>query len=197
MRFSKLFLLFAVPYAIALGASAVMLYERISFASVLNGALVVIFGGLVWSTRRFAKNIFLWELSAASMGLLVLGQVLGDGSGALGLSWYYDIRGYDKGMHALAGFGLGLVACALMPVRFFPAGVGVFTRYAAVLCATLGFVGAVGVGWEIFEFIAEQFVGYTVWGGMEDALFDLAADVSGACIAWGVWLWTQRVKLSA
>lgn len=108
---------------------------------------------------------------------------------ATAFSWYFVHPWVDIPMHIAGGFWLGLLFFYLFTERrqVLPRDVSLWPT--VFLC--LGFVALVGIGWELYEYIASAFLGGRMDfgdsspGAHFDTLKDLFDDLVGGGLAVG------------
>ncbi len=86
--------------------------------------------------------------------------------------WYYSIWYFDIIMHFLGGFWLALVAVYL----FKPT-----NNFLQSIPRLLLFVLVLGLGWEVFEFLFNNYLAqnyFDFWDSLSDVLFDV---IGGLC----------------
>lgn len=97
------------------------------------------------------------------------------------MNFYERIPGYDKFLHFFITFFISLTSFIIVFAL----------HYSGKLRLTPGFVGfftvvfsmAMGVVWEIGEFIADKFFQVGAQGGLDDTMFDLILDTCGGSMA--------------
>jgi len=86
--------------------------------------------------------------------------------------WYYSIWYFDIIMHTLSGFWVGLVAVYLFTSETLP---------SHPLWKMLFFVLVIGFGWEVFEFLFNNYIAQNSFDFVDsasDIVFDL---IGGLC----------------
>lgn len=119
---------------------------------------------------------------------------------AVGLGWYPSISWLDIPMHFFGGYAIAILALATY--YWILSQISISTRstksspYARLLLEGVFVVGAVmivGVAWEWYEFLFDQFATTMVaqFGkaqmGLPDTMDDLFNDTLGAITAWYLW----------
>jgi hypothetical protein len=108
---------------------------------------------------------------------------------ALLLQWYGRWPDFDIPMHFAGGFVMGLLAIALQHE---------FLRFHGLpgaawwheLLFVLGFVALIAIGWELHEFLIDEWWGRTAGAlsqlSLRDTMGDLAIGLIGATVAHGM-----------
>lgn len=110
---------------------------------------------------------------------------------AQALSLWEQLAWLDKGMHAFSSFALTF-ALAIFLHRTI---LGAAWRHPVIAALTIASVGlALGVVWEIGEWIFDRLHAPNVIKGKTDTLLDLIADSLGAVLA--AWLSLERLPKS-
>ncbi|MEK7632323.1 MAG: hypothetical protein AAB473_00850 [Patescibacteria group bacterium] len=119
---------------------------------------------------------------------------------AIGMGWYGGVSWFDVPMHFFGGYVMALLGLAvwgwiLLHVEIRTKTLA-FSPYARLILEgvfVVGFALLVGVAWEWYEFLFDQFATSFVqkFGvaqmGLPDTMDDLLNDTIGALTAWGFW----------
>ncbi len=102
---------------------------------------------------------------------------------AMKYSWYIIIPWFDMPMHYLGGIWAGMLSLFFIITYVLP-------RYPTCsntqrVLLVIGCVLAIGIGWEVFEFILGK-VTYIDFGDVADTISDLALDTIGGITALAV-----------
>ncbi len=129
-----------------------------------------------------------------------IGAVLVVHAFALGFDWYRAIYWFDIPMHYFGGFAIAILAFALW--NWIMSHIEIQSRgkksnpYATLVLQAvfvLGFVMIIGVAWEWYEFLCDQYATIIVreFGfaqmGISDTMDDLVNDTLGAITAFILW----------
>lgn len=119
---------------------------------------------------------------------------------AVGLGWYQSLGWLDIPMHFFGGYAIAILALATYNWILSQISISIRSSksspYARLLLEGVFVVGAVmivGVAWEWYEFIFDQFATSMVakYGfaqmGLPDTMDDLLNDTLGALTAWYLW----------
>jgi len=97
--------------------------------------------------------------------------------------WYFSIWYFDIIMHFLGGFWLGLVAVYCFSYQ---------SLSGSPVFKILAFILLVGLGWEVFEILINNFAGQIPFN-IIDTLLDIVFDISGGLCAI-LYLWKKLPK---
>lgn len=119
---------------------------------------------------------------------------------AIGMDWYHAVKWFDIPMHFLGGYVIALLALATwgwirarVDIRQKSSPRAAHARLLLEGIFVLGFVMMIGVGWEWYEFIFDQFATVMVEKigvaqmGLPDTMDDLLNDTLGGMTAWAFW----------
>lgn len=96
--------------------------------------------------------------------------------------YYERIWWWDMALHGLSAVITGLIGFLFLYVFYMTHRIRVAPVYVAIL--TFGLAVAVGTLWEIFEFLADWFLGLNMQrSGLVDTMTDLLLNAAGAIIA--------------
>ncbi len=131
---------------------------------------------------------------------LAVGAVLGVHVIALATDGYHAISWFDVPMHFFGGYAMALLGLALwgwimshIEIRMKTLASSPYARLLLEGIFVVGFAMLVGVAWEWYEFLFDQFATSFVqkFGvaqmGLPDTMDDLLNDTVGAVTAWAFW----------
>lgn len=96
--------------------------------------------------------------------------------------FYERIWWWDMALHGLSAVITGLIGFLSLYVFYMTHRIRVAPIYVAIL--TFGLAVAVGTLWEIFEFLADWFLGLNMQrSGLDDTMTDLMINAAGAILA--------------
>ncbi len=119
---------------------------------------------------------------------------------ALGMGLYASVDWFDVPMHFFGGYAIALLALAvwnwigdLVEIRSKTVSANPYARLVLEGVFVVGFVMIIGVAWEWYEFLFDQFATSLVrelgvaQPGLADTMDDLFNDFVGGIAAWVFW----------
>jgi len=113
--------------------------------------------------------------------------------------FYWRFRWFDVLMHLIGGVAIGLVsAFAYWEWRkeTHPAGEATndhkTTDWKSFFIFNLVFILAAGIGWEIFEVLADRIVRFNGLNSLSDLAFGVVGSLLAGLLAVAIYLWIQK-----
>lgn len=115
---------------------------------------------------------------ATALGFVLVAGAVNLSAFAFGL--FERIAWIDKFLHAFTGFAATLAALYMLRHHLDRA----IARYPwIVVTASMAFGLAIGLAWELFEWLGDTFYGLSLMKGVTDTVMDLVMDALGAGLA--------------
>lgn len=185
---------------VRLSCGSLLLFELLNWAGVLSFSLTFSWLGLIitllvaWGVLEVLNHYFRRHGGQLLQSWLFVLVFTGLGLDALGdiLHWYQNLWWYDNLIHALGGLGAGLlialVCWRLEKIYELRLPWGLF------FAAALGIAMALGVVYELEEYLEDFFTGSQRLGDGFDTANDLLMNTMGSLLGIAAVLWRRKKK---